>query len=93
MSWYCGLLTVLNVLDGLGRTGGPACRESSPTWECKQQLCLHHKPEDLALAPQTELFKTLITENDQLIRTGASRGADTRSLKGLFLRVGAGGGC
>lgn len=39
MSWYCGLLTVLNVLDGLGRTGGPACRESSPTCKHKQCLC------------------------------------------------------
>lgn len=35
MSWYCGRFTVLNVLDGLGSTGGPACRESSPTCEGK----------------------------------------------------------
>lgn len=33
-SWYWALLTVLNVLDGLGRTGGPEWRESSPTWKC-----------------------------------------------------------
>lgn len=39
MSWYCGLLTVLNVLDGLGRTGGPVCRESSPTCKHTHHLC------------------------------------------------------
>lgn len=33
-SWYWALLTVLNVLDGLGKTGGPEWRESSPTWKC-----------------------------------------------------------
>lgn len=44
-SWYWALLTVLNVLDGLGRTGGPAWRESSPTWKCRskhnQCFCQH----------------------------------------------------
>lgn len=40
MSWYWALLTVLNVLDGLGKTGGPEWRESSPTWknETKKQM-------------------------------------------------------
>lgn len=92
MSWYCGLLTVLNVLDGLGRTGGPACRESSPTCECKQQLRLHRELEDFALASQTESLKTLIMSNNQLISTAASHGADTRALLGLFLWLSAGEG-
>lgn len=44
-SWYWALLTVLNVLDGLGKTGGPEWRESSPTWKCANNhsecLCQH----------------------------------------------------